>query len=126
MVFLLAPWLAPEFFPALRTNPTLTASNDVTETTAIRKAAPSDVSRRRAAIKLWDDTQAQALEAAAAAGKWQELLQKLATPEGASPSDLPPSKQLSGLQQSLAKFAQAQAALEKLGGRPSPLQVGDE
>lgn len=58
LVFFAIPYFAPIAFPDLRTNPQLTKVNDIVVTETTRKAAPSDVKKRQAAIELWDAREA--------------------------------------------------------------------
>lgn len=55
LTFFIVPWLAPMMVPGLRTNPNLTQITPVIETTTTRKAAPTDVARRKAAIRVWNE-----------------------------------------------------------------------
>ena len=55
--FFLIPWSAPVLFSELSTNPTFSQVTPVVETTTTYVAAPADVARRRANIRLWDDAQ---------------------------------------------------------------------
>ncbi len=57
LTFFILPWLAPLLAPSLRTNPNLTQVTPLVETTTKRKAAPTDVARRNAAIRVWEDAQ---------------------------------------------------------------------
>jgi len=57
--FFVAPWLAPTMIPGLTTNPSLTQVTPVVETTTTRLVAPTDVARREAAIRVWDEAQEQ-------------------------------------------------------------------
>jgi len=59
VAFFIIPWLAPTLVPSLRTHPNLTQVTPVVETTTTRLAAPTDAARRQAAIRVWDDSQAQ-------------------------------------------------------------------
>lgn len=54
-VFFVLPWLAPALYPNLRTHPALTAMTPIVEVTSSRPAAPTDVARRQAEIRLWDE-----------------------------------------------------------------------
>ena len=53
LAFFVIPWVAPVVIPGLRTNQRFTRTNDVVITTTTRQAAPSDVARSEAAIRLW-------------------------------------------------------------------------
>jgi len=55
--FFLIPLFAEDVFPELDTNPTFTQVTPVIETTTTHAAAPSDVARRNAAIRVWDEAQ---------------------------------------------------------------------
>ena len=55
LTFFLIPWLAAVVVPSLRTNPAFTQVTPVVEMTTVRAVAPSDMARRRAAIRLWND-----------------------------------------------------------------------
>ncbi len=57
LAFFLVPWLAPKLLADLRTNPRWSQVTPVVETTSTRLAAPTDVARRRAAIRVWDESQ---------------------------------------------------------------------
>jgi SSS family solute:Na+ symporter len=59
VTFFVVPWLAPALAPDLRTNPELTHVTPTIETTTSRLAAPTDVARRQAAIRVWDEAQQQ-------------------------------------------------------------------
>lgn len=61
LMFFVIPFAAPRLFPALRYQPALASMNQIVETTAMRSAAPSDVGRRSAAIKVWDTQRAAIL-----------------------------------------------------------------
>ena len=54
LIFFLIPYFAPKLMPSLMTNQSLTKINDIVVTTIERKAAPSDVKKRQAAVELWD------------------------------------------------------------------------
>lgn len=56
--FFFIPRIAPLVVADLNTNPKFTQVTPVIETTTIHAAAPSDVARRRAAIRVWDETKA--------------------------------------------------------------------
>lgn len=60
LLFFLVPWLAPKFAPSLRTNPSFAQVTPVVETTTTRAAAPTDVARRQAAIRVWEEVDEQA------------------------------------------------------------------
>jgi len=60
ITFFIAPWLVPKLIPSLQTNPRLTQVTPVIETTTKRLAAPTDVARRQAAIRVWKETPEQA------------------------------------------------------------------
>ena len=53
LTFFVIPWVAPVVIPGLRTNQRFTRTNDVVITTTTRQAAPSDVARSEATIRLW-------------------------------------------------------------------------
>lgn len=57
LAFFIAPWLAPMMAPGMRTNSSLTQVTPVVETKTTRLAAPTDVARREAAIRVWDVSQ---------------------------------------------------------------------
>ena len=59
LAFFVAPWLTPTLIPSMATNPKLTKVTPVVETTTSRLAAPTDVARRQAAIRVWKETQKQ-------------------------------------------------------------------
>ncbi len=59
VAFFVAPRLAPVLMPDIRTNPAFTATTPVVTTTTTRQAAPTDVARREAAIRVWEETSAQ-------------------------------------------------------------------
>ena len=59
LAFFVAPWLAPMVAPDMRTDSGLTQVTPVIETTTTRLAAPTDVARRQAAIRVWSDAQQQ-------------------------------------------------------------------
>ena len=73
LAFFIAPWLAPTIMPGLRTDPNLAQITPVVETTTTRLAAPTDVSRRQAAISVWEEAAARDEQAAAASPKPQPL-----------------------------------------------------
>jgi len=62
LVFFVVPWLAPLLSPGLRTNQLLTQTTPVIEVTTIRSAAPTDVARREAAIRVWEEQQSAGAE----------------------------------------------------------------
>lgn len=53
LAFFLVPFLLPLVFPSLSEHPRYAVTNDFVTTTVTRPAAPSDVARRDAAIRLW-------------------------------------------------------------------------
>lgn len=55
LAFFLIPVTAELLFADLNTNPTFTQVTPVIETTTVHPAAPADVSRRLAAISVWDE-----------------------------------------------------------------------
>ena len=57
LAFFLIPRFAQPVFTDLNTNPTFTQVTPVIETTTVHAAAPADVARRRAAIRVWDEAQ---------------------------------------------------------------------
>ena len=57
VAFFIVPWLAPLMLPDLRTNPALAQVTPIVETTSVRPAAPTDVARRAAAIRVWEQQQ---------------------------------------------------------------------
>lgn len=59
-VFGIAPSLAPMLRPEMRQDPAFAAVNDKIRTTTTRAAAPSDVAKRAAEIRRWDEAQAAA------------------------------------------------------------------
>ena len=59
LVFFIIPWLAPVVVPGLRNHAALTQVTPVIETTVSRAAAPTDVARRAAEIRVWDARQQQ-------------------------------------------------------------------
>lgn len=61
LMFFVLPWLTPWMFPGLRTNSYLTKVTPRIETTVTRPAAPTDVSRRQAAIQLWEQSSLQGI-----------------------------------------------------------------
>ncbi len=54
LTFFLIPFAAPRLADSLRTDSRFSAMNQIVETTTIRRAAPSDVGRREAAIEVWE------------------------------------------------------------------------
>jgi len=59
LTFFLIPYAAPRLADSLRTDPRFSAMNQIVETTTVRRAAPSDVERRGAAIAVWDSRKAR-------------------------------------------------------------------
>ena len=57
LAFFLIPRFAQPIITDLNTNPTFTQVTPVVETTTVHAAAPADVARRRAAIRVWDEAQ---------------------------------------------------------------------
>ena len=57
LIFFIVPWLAPTLNPSLRTNPSFNQVTPIVETSSTRLAAPTDVARRRASIRVWDKAQ---------------------------------------------------------------------
>ena len=55
LAFFFIPRFAHMVFTDLNTNPTFTQVTPVLNTTTVHAAAPADVSRRRAAIRVWDE-----------------------------------------------------------------------
>ncbi len=72
--FFVAPWLAPTMIPGLTTNPSLTQVTPVVETTTTRLVAPTDVARREAAIRVWDEAQEQGKQTSDANSRPQPLV----------------------------------------------------
>ena len=62
LIFFIIPFLVPRLVPQLRTDPRFLATNDIVRTTTSRPAAPVDVNRRDAAIKLWEQGRQQAID----------------------------------------------------------------
>lgn len=62
LVFFIVPAVLPMVKPELREHPGFLISNEFTEMTVTRTAAPSDVASRRGAIKLWTESQAAAAQ----------------------------------------------------------------
>jgi len=59
LAFFLIPWLAPTFVPGLKTSSSFTQVTPVVEITSSRMAAPTDVARRQAAIRVWEQATAE-------------------------------------------------------------------
>ncbi len=131
LLVFLGPWLAPKFWPALRTRPALCRSNDTVQTTIRRLASPSDVKRRLATIELWDQASAQmqaaddgVLRAFAEGPRRQGPAAGQPAPQGAD--ELPSAARLRLQSEALGQLAAAKARLEACGRRPDPIQVGAE
>ena len=58
-LFFAIPFAAPRVMPDLRTNPTLTITNSLSQRTTTRPAAPSDVEKRRTQIASWHKAHAE-------------------------------------------------------------------
>jgi SSS family solute:Na+ symporter len=126
IAFFMIPIVSPWVISGLRTNPQFTATNQIVVTTITRKAAASDKDQRNAAIKTWE--QANAIVEAA----WAEFMVASselsaatpATSEGSSPV-MPPLAALKIHHAALNDVVVARTALEKLGPKPLPLNVGE-
>jgi len=57
LAFFLIPLFAQRVFTDLNTNPTFAQVTPVVQTTTVHAAAPADVARRSAAIRVWDEAQ---------------------------------------------------------------------
>src|SRR5690606_17007192 len=87
-VFFLVPYFAPKVMPNLQFNQSLTGINDVIVTTTERKAAPSDVKKRLAAIELWDAANTRISKLPESTEAERAMKQYESTKLGARPSPL--------------------------------------
>ncbi len=91
--FFLLPQFAQHVFTNLSVNPTFTQVTPVIETTTFHLAAPADVARRRAAIRVWEDAQASIEQE----GNTQDRLRLLGPrPEPLEPGERLPERSISG------------------------------
>lgn len=112
-VFLVIPLALPAVMPDLRDNATFAKTNDIVTTIATRKAAPSDVAKRRGAIKLWDEKTADV--AILEQGKLPPSLKKQGDGDESVTSE-----------RIKKELAAAKAVLAKMAARPEPIKLGDE
>jgi len=125
VVFFLFPFVAPRIAPGLRTNPQFLTTNQFTQTTTIRQAAPSDVEQRRTAIEVWDERQA-ALQPQldAAEAEFAEVFESANNSRsGSAPPD---AASVSALAEASERLNRLQREADNLGARPLPLTVGED
>ena len=114
--------MAPRLMPELQSNQDYLTTNPIVQTTTMREAAPSDVSRRATEIAEWDKANAHTEpELEAAEAEYRTAIADV----GNAPTDQQASDSLvNSLQTSAARLSLARAALAKLGNRPKELTVG--
>lgn len=81
LAFFLIPFLAPNLYPALRSDPAYLTTNPLVRTTTVRKAAPTDVARRQEQIVQWQNKRRQ-IENSAATAERQAALSALGPQPG--------------------------------------------
>ena len=111
--------------PELQDNQRYLITNEIVQTTTIRKAAKSDVRKRIAQIANWQENSGRvAAELLDAEQAYREAMNEI---QVAAPDDSVTSvDQLTKLQTVAARLVSARRASDKLGSEPQALSEGDD